>query len=126
MKAKKSIILTLFIGFVSLIYATNPGEKVSLNGYVKDNTNGEVLIGATISIKGKGIGVATNNYGFYSLKLPQGTYEIDFNYVGYKTVTKKVTLDVSTRMNVELTPDTRSLQEVTVTADRKDANVKRN
>lgn len=126
MKAKKSIMLTLLIGFVSLMYATNPGEKVSLNGYIKDYTNGEVLIGATISIKGKGIGVATNNYGFYSLKLPKGTYEIDFNYVGYKTVAKKVALDVSTRMNVELTPDTHSLQEVTVTADRKDANVKRN
>ena len=112
--------------WTSLILAVNPVEKVNMNGYIKDATNGEVLIGATVTVKGKGMGVATNNYGFYSINLPQGVYDLDFSYVGYKTVSKKITLNASTRMNIELSPDTRSLQEVTVTADRKDANVKRN
>ena len=40
-------------------------NKFTLNGYVKDTTNGESIIGATVSVNGKSLG--SNQYGFYSI-----------------------------------------------------------
>ncbi len=126
MSIKKSLILVLFVIFLQSVFAVVPVEKVNLNGYIKDAANGEVLIGATVTVKGSGRGVATNTYGFYSLNLPKGSYELEFSYVGYKPVSKKVALNANMKLDMELESDTRSLQEVTVTAERKDANVTRN
>ncbi len=125
--SKRRLLLFLFLfEWIHFIFAIDTGERANLNGFIKDATNGEVLIGATVMIKGKGSGVATNNYGFYSINLPKGTYDLEISYVGYKTLSRKVTLDAITKLNLELIPDTRNLQEVTVTAERKDAHIRRN
>ena len=67
-------------------------DKVTLNGYVKDASNGEELIGVTIYIPQMKAGAVTNAYGFYSLTVPKGTYELQFSYLGYTTQT--VTLEI--------------------------------
>jgi len=59
-------------------------EKITISGILKDSISGEVLIGATVSVKGKPIGVSTNGYGFYSLSLPKGNYVLVFSYIGFE------------------------------------------
>src|SRR4030095_4488879 len=57
--------------------------RVTLNGYIRDSLSGELIIGATISINGQGKGVTSNQYGFYSITLDSGTYQISITHVSY-------------------------------------------
>jgi hypothetical protein len=101
----------------------NPGEKRTISGHVKDTENGEALIGATIYIKELKIGAITNSYGFYSLSISPGTYTLEFSYVGYSVSSHKINLEENYNLEIELKPAAKEIQEVTVTADRPNANV---
>jgi hypothetical protein len=67
-------------------------SRATLSGYLKDSSNGEALIGATIYIKSLSTGATTNVYGFYSLTLDPGDYEVTFSYIGYAAQVKTVSL----------------------------------
>jgi len=100
-------------------------EKFTLSGYLKDIKNGEVLIGANVYVQGNNaLGATTNLYGFYSLSLPKGTYQMAFSYLGFNTKIQEIILDKDIRMNVELSDDSKTLEEVVITDERKDENVK--
>lgn len=76
-------------------------QQFSISGRVKDASNGETLLGATILIEGGG-GAVTNEYGFYSVTLDAGTYTITYKYLGYDNVVKKIILDDNKTVNIEL------------------------
>ncbi|KXK28830.1 MAG: TonB-dependent receptor plug [Bacteroidetes bacterium OLB12] len=63
-------------------------NRATVSGYLKDAANGEALIGATIYVKSLSTGATTNVYGFYSLTLEPGNYEVSFSYIGYGTQQK--------------------------------------
>lgn len=98
-------------------------EKVTLNGYVRDESNGEELIGVTVLVTEIGNGVVTNNYGFYSITLAPGTYTIKYSFIGYLTIEKQITLDKDFSMNVALPEEALQLEEVVVTGKAPEANV---
>lgn len=106
--------------------AHKPGEeRLTISGYVKDAANGEGLIGVSVYVKETASGATTNDYGFYSLTLPQGTYNLIFTYVGFQKQSRTVTLTTETvRLDVELAQEGRQLQEVVVSTQREDENVK--
>jgi hypothetical protein len=118
---KKIILLFLFL-FQLLVGLAQ--EKYTLSGYLKDSKNGEMLIGATILVKELGTGSGTNVYGFYSISIPKGKYTIVLNYIGYQPITKEITLDGNLKLDAELTENTQNLEEVEVSSERSDANVK--
>lgn len=100
-------------------------EKYTLNGYVKDSLSGETLIGATLSFREIGKSVTTNSYGFYSITLPKGNYQLIINFIGYQTRESLVRLNENKELNLVLQPGTGVvLQDVTVTARKRDNNVK--
>ena len=76
-------------------------QQYTVSGRVKDASNGETLLGATILVKGGG-GAITNEYGFYSISLEKGTYQLTYKYLGYKDEVKTVVLDENQTINVEL------------------------
>lgn len=86
-----------------------------LSGYLKDVLNGEMLIGASISIPGSPTGTTSNEYGFYSLRLPEGHYEIVYSFIGYKSSTKQIALLTDSRISVELTAEAKEIEEVKIT-----------
>ncbi len=92
-------LITAVIGLVLTfgVYA----QKYSISGRVKDASNGETLIGAVAAVKGGG-GALTNEYGFYSITLEKGTYEITYSYLGYGNVTKTIDLNENKTINIEL------------------------
>lgn len=99
-------------------------KKVTLSGYMRDAHNGEALIAATVYIKELGIGTQTNNYGFYSVTLPQGSYTVIYSYVGYATSMQNIQLIESRTYNAEMVSET-ALEEVEVIAtSRKDEHIK--
>ncbi len=90
---------------------------------MKDAQTGETLIGASIQINViSDKGTVTNAYGFYSLSLPKGSYQLTFSYVGYQTIRKDIILNSDLQINEELS-SVNQLSEVVVSAERRNANV---
>ena len=115
---KKLLLLALCLPFV-----LSAQEKYTINGYVKDASNGEALIGATVLITELGSGNITNVYGFYSITVPPGDYNIEFRYLGFVTQRQTISLNENKRIDVELSFEQTALEEVVVTAKPEDENV---
>jgi hypothetical protein len=109
---------SLLFMFVLLLNTNGSfAQKASLTGYVVDATTNEKLIGATIQDLTTLRGVATNEYGFFSLRT-QNEYKCRISYVGYGSKIIQGTLTGDTLLTVELAKGL-EIAEVTVTADRK-------
>lgn len=120
---KKIIPLALlFLVFCGFGFAQE--KKFILSGYVKDKKNGESLVGAVVSKKGTMQAVSTNEYGFYSLSLPAGEHEILVSIIGYQDLSFKVNLEKNTVKTFELSEEGTLLEEVVVTGEAEDKNVK--
>lgn len=98
-------------------------RRYTLSGYVKDSLTGENLIGASVSVDGKAA-LSTNSYGFYSLTLPEGNYEISISFTGYQLLHFSVALFSNINGNRLLAPRIAANEEVVVYAKRRDANVR--
>jgi hypothetical protein len=93
-------------------------QQVVLNGTVADSANGEQSIGALVYLKGTNKGVSTNAYGFYSISLEKGEYELICTFIGYKPFSKKINLEANQTINIKLKPKKNTLSEVIITADK--------
>lgn len=100
----------------------NAQEKFTLSGYVRDSLSGETLIGATVSVNGNRKAIASNQFGFYSITLPRGTYLVVATFAGYQIQQLTITLDRNIEQNFQLTAKP-VLQEVIVSARKRDGNV---
>ena len=117
----KQHLLALFL-LTALTAFSNP--KFTINGTITDATTGESLIGAAIRVSElRGVGVTTNGYGYFSLTLPSATYSINISYMGYKVFTTTIDLKSNTTLSVKLEPNTQQLDEIEVTAIRKNNNI---
>lgn len=96
----------------------------TINGFVKDSTTGEVLVGAIIkTIDGKK-GAATDVKGYYKIDLTAGVYTIQITYLGY--ITQQRTISVSTQdinLNFSLSSNAVSTKEAVITGERNNKNV---
>ena len=61
-----------------------------------------------------GKGVSSNTYGFYSLTLVEGLYEINYTFLGYKIEKKQITLNKNIDLNVDLETSSYTIEEVEV------------
>ncbi len=114
------------LGFMLLLGTLNAQaqEKYTVSGYVKDIANGEGLIGVSVYIREASTGVVTNPYGFYSITLPQGEYSLVFSYIGYQKLTERLTLNADQRLNVEMSTESKQLEEVVISTKKEDENVR--
>lgn len=103
---------------LSQLYAQ---DKATISGYIKDASSGEELIGASIAVAGTSLGTTTNIYGFYSLSLDKGKYQLEVSYIGYQTQTLEIDLQESKTMDIELGTGASDIEEVVVKADKEDA-----
>jgi len=113
----------LFAVFILCGLTTAAQDKVTLNGYVKDASNGEELIGVTVYATELKAGAVTNAYGFYSITLPKGTYQVQYSYLGYTFQSITIQLEQDVARNVELTSEATLIEEVVITDRRIDENV---
>lgn len=121
-EAMKFNYLILFL----LIVTTNSyGQtKYTVSGTVKDEKTGEFLIAATISVDElTNVGAVTNEYGFYSLTLPNGNYTLRASYFGYQSHTKAVKLKENSYIDWSLSEDALILEEVIISSEKKDDNL---
>ncbi|QTE21698.1 TonB-dependent receptor [Polaribacter cellanae] len=87
------------------------------------NENKQPLFGATILVKETKKGTATDFDGNFSLKLPKGVYTLQASFIGYKTISEKITLSKNEEYVIQLNPDATQLGEILVSAVRVNATV---
>ncbi len=99
------------------VFAQGIPRKYTISGYMKDSLSTEKLIGTTVYNKANFAGTATNQYGFYSLTLPEGRVELTFSYVGYRTRVRNFYLRGDTTIQINLEGSVH-LREIEITADK--------
>lgn len=121
---KAGIFLTGIL-LMRIIFAANnmPDRSCTLSGHIYDGLTGEELIGVNIYVIGQKTGTVSNSYGFYSITLPAGQYELGYSYVGYTSCERKINLNSDQNMNVELFPALKQIDEIQVTAVKRNDNV---
>lgn len=120
MKNLSSILITLALLSSSLCFAQ---EKFTISGTISDASNGEALIGASVYVPSINNGAVTNVYGYYSISLPAGEYDLSFTSMGYTKKDIHVLLDRDINQDIALVSESKELQEVIVTAEKRDKNV---
>jgi hypothetical protein len=115
--------LTLFLQIS--IFAMAQSTKHTLSGTIRDAKTGESIIGALVKVIGQeSITANSNEYGFYSLTLPDGEYTFSFSKSGFSTEEEKIKLDKNISKSINLSPISRNvMQGVKVSAVRKDKNI---
>src|ERR1044071_2738522 len=112
--------MTKFLPLVCLLALVQPfafGQtKHTLSGYIKDASNGEALIGATLFIKEANAGVMANAYGFYSITVPSASYTLVYSFLGYEKIERQISLDADQRVDIEMKVDAQVLTEVVIDA----------
>ncbi|MCB0702900.1 MAG: TonB-dependent receptor [Ignavibacteriae bacterium] len=122
MKYRFLILLFTLLVSTSHLYS----QTASISGYVKDSSNKETLIGATIRIAGTKKGAQTNKDGYYVISnLKPGKYNLIFSYIGYEEYNKEITLKVNQDLRIDALLHTGSMtsEEISVYGDRNDDKV---
>ncbi|MEM1340027.1 MAG: TonB-dependent receptor [Bacteroidota bacterium] len=107
----------LLITILTLSFAGYSQSNHTISGYVKEKLNGEELIGVNIIVGGF-TGTVTNEYGFYSITVPHGIYNLKVSYLGFKPIDREVDLTQDIKIDFELEEDNYELEEVQVTSSK--------
>lgn len=123
---KSKIVVQIRLTVVSVLIglAVNAQTKYTISGTVKDKKTGEQMIGTVIKVEElKGTGVACNEYGFYSLTLPEGNYTLKAAMLGYADFILKINLNKNIKQDIVLEDAAKIMDEVVISAEIKDKNV---
>lgn len=97
-------------------------SMVSLSGFIKEKGSLENLPGASVYIPALRQGVIANNYGFYSITVPAGDYELEFSFVGFIKSVQKLSLHKSQKLDVDLEASN-VLQEAVVVGNKESQKI---
>ncbi|MDZ4757032.1 MAG: carboxypeptidase-like regulatory domain-containing protein [Bacteroidota bacterium] len=117
----KKILISFFL--IGSLFSS--AQTYNISGHVKDGQNGEDISGASITVKDRNNKVLSNSYGFYSLSLPKGSYEINCIAVNFDSYIQLLELTSDTTLNIELKVQTKELESVTIKEKRSNKNVEK-
>ena len=114
----KKNIFFLFL-FTSMLVNS---QSFIISGKIVDE-NKEPLVSAAVFIKNANKGTSSDFEGKYQLKVSTGTHEVEVRFIGYKSVSKTITItNQNVIVNFNLQPENNVLDEVLVAAVRVKAN----
>ncbi len=114
MQSTRLLLCCLGLFFMQGIFARG------IRGLITD-ANNDPLPFATIYVEELGTGTTSNAQGRFSYRMPSGTYNITFQFIGYETVVKRIKVDSDfVEINVQLNNQTYELKTVEVTSDGRD------
>jgi len=104
----------LFLAFLSFSFGISSvqAQTRQLTGTVKDKSDGQPLVGVSVTVKDSKTGSSTDANGVFKISVPANGTVLTFTYVGYKT--RSITVGNQTKLEVILEEDANTLQEVTV------------
>lgn len=112
----------MFLISTTLIFAQ---DKFTLSGKIVESASNETLISVNVIVPELNTGAVTNEYGFYSITLPKGTYKIVVSYLGFSDITETITLDSNITKNFSLEESFENLDEVIITENVEKLNIKK-
>ena len=125
---RNNLLLRRFLIFILFFVSAAEvcqAQTLSVSGYVYDNASGESLIGVSVQDSVSKKGTVSNEYGFYTLSLPEGPRVLRFSYIGFEPQQKALVLKQNQTLNVRLGENGQLIQQVTIsaTADREKERV---
>ncbi|MGE5364132.1 MAG: carboxypeptidase-like regulatory domain-containing protein, partial [Bacteroidota bacterium] len=123
MNDKGTVIRFLLILLVSLyipgqVFAGNTGK---ISGRITDAATGEAIPGINIIIEKTSLGAASDFEGYFTINnIPPGSYDVTVSGIGYqkrKYVSVKVSADFTVKLDVQMTVEAISKNEVVVIAE---------
>jgi hypothetical protein len=110
-------LLSSMIGFAQ--------DKFTISGYVRSPEGGEEIIGATIQVQETGTVLTSNDYGFFSVTLPKGSYTLIVSMSGFDNIEQKIELSENTKLDIEMMKTVTRTEEIKITVKRKNDNIKK-
>ena len=111
----------IFCFFIFPVFSFS--QQYTISGYVKEEATGESLLGTNVYIKENLKGTTTNQYGFYSLTVPDTSFTLIFSFIGFQLQEFPVKLIKNIRLNVNLKSNAIETKEITINAEKQDRNV---
>lgn len=111
----------IFCFFIFPLYSFS--QLYTISGYVKEESTGESLLGTNVYIKENLKGTTTNQYGFYSLTVPDTSFTLVFSYIGFQSQEFPLKLNKNIKLNVNLKSNAIEAKEVTINAEKEDRNI---
>ena len=106
-----TLLILVFISYTSF------SQTYTISGYVQDAKSGEKLIGANVFDSDTYEGTITNNFGFFSLSLPQGSKTLTVSYIGYGNNVQEIELTKDRSLNISLSLSN-ELEEIEIVAEK--------
>ncbi|PWG06283.1 hypothetical protein DIS07_00175 [Polaribacter aquimarinus] len=116
---KKLLFLLLFL--TTSMYGQ---ERYTISGTIYDNSSNETLIGVSVYFPELNSGTTTNEYGFYSITLPKGSYKVQISYLGFSTIEETINLDKKLTKSFKLKEEAESLDEIIIETNIENLNVR--
>jgi hypothetical protein len=118
--------LRLILGVLVLLLSGDlfSQQRFTISGYVRDSLSRETLIGASVTVKEQNRGVNTNQYGFFSITLPAGSYTLVTSFVGYVPTERSVELNGNLEIDMAVIARSSLSQEIVISSRKRDGNVK--
>ncbi len=115
-------LVVLFCFITSCSFAQ---EKYTLSGTISDIESNETLIGVNILFPELQTGTATNEYGFFSITIPEGTYKVQISFLGFTEINEIIDLSEDITFNFQLSEAIESLDEVVITKNVERTNIRK-
>lgn len=110
--SKKLLVLAFLVAWSGILHAQVP--IFALSGKVLSKEDQKPLPGALVTLgENKKIGI-TDESGSFTIEAAEGTYLLRISYMGMTSFQMEISLPAEGELLLELEPDTKTLQEVTV------------
>ena len=118
------LMLLLMLSFHAAVFAQNTGI---VSGKVTDKLTGELLIGASITVKGSSAPAITNNNGAFKLSVKAGKNTFVVSYIGYEDIIQSVTVSSGSTVtaDAEMSVSDRPGNVVVVSASKRPEKITR-
>ncbi|WP_345193128.1 TonB-dependent receptor [Algibacter agarivorans] len=120
----KNLLLWFLFLLCFNIIPLNAQERFTLSGTISEEKSNETLIGVNIIFPEISAGTTTNEYGFYSITLPEGTYKLVVSYLGFSTISETIILTEDITKNLSLSDALESLDEIVITENIEKLNIR--
>lgn len=115
-------ILIIGLFFINLTIAQ---QRYTISGTITDAKTNETFFGVSVYVLETKTGGLTNEYGFYSLTLPEGEYTLRVSYLGFSSEERKINLTSNQKINFALNEASNQLEEVEIKSEKNFTDVRK-
>lgn len=105
----RSLLLVLLLFCSPALYG-----QIVFSGKILDEKSGEPIPNATTYIHEIRQGCVADLQGHFSLRVPAGSYTVEFRSMGYETLRRTISINADTHTNIKLHENVLALKEVQV------------